>query len=519
MNRAAKLGKNLTNLAPSTQSMSEQKATRYWLFQSSPKVMRLSEALKAGAISSFGISAHWDKIKPGDKAILYESGRNAACYALAEVRSLPEEQPIPEWERSFYLLEPAAPKRVAIQVECNLWNQPIPKERLLESPFFNNFNGSLPGSTFKSHYRQYRQILDWVEQLQLLAEPEIAYEYQPRFYHPHNLILYGPPGTGKTFKTINHALSIIEQRPEEELAMESRVALKQRFQYYKSQGRIGFVTFHPSFSYEDFVEGIKPFSAEGRVHYRIEDGIFKTLAAKAQEDFESFLQKGNPPGALRNYVLIMDEFNRGHVSAIFGELLTLIDPDKRKGMPEALEVVLPYSRQPFSVPANLYLIGTMNTADRSAETLDLALRRRFSFREMPAEPHRIAALADQPGLSGIDLVRLLNAINYRLELLLSKDYHIGHAYFLNVNNLDELKRVFAQQVLPLLQEYFFNDLGRIGLVLGKAFVREKASLNRKNPFADFDGYTGDMAFSEKKLYELRPPEEWTEADLIGIYEG
>ncbi|HMQ46701.1 MAG TPA: AAA family ATPase [Saprospiraceae bacterium] len=498
--------------------MNEQKAIQYWLFQSSPKVMRLSEALKAGAVSSFGISAHWDKIKAGDKAILYESGKNAACYALAEVRSMPEEQPIPEWERPFYLHEPDVQKRVALQIECNLWHQPISKERLLESPFFQDFHGSLPGSTFKSHYHQYRQILDWVEQLHLFSEPEVAYEYQPEFSHPHNLILYGPPGTGKTFKTLNHALSIIEQRPEEELALESRVALKQRFQYYKSQGRIGFVTFHPSFSYEDFVEGIKPFSAEGKVHYRIEDGIFKTLAARAQNDLESFLQKGSQAAALRNYVLIMDEFNRGNIAAIFGELLTLIDSDKRKGMAEALEVILPYSRQNFSVPANLYLIGTMNTADRSAETLDMALRRRFSFREMPAEPDKIAALADRPGLSGINLVKLLDTINYRIELLLSKDYHIGHAYFLNVNNLDELKQVFDQQVLPLLQEYFFNDLGKIGLVLGKAFVREKDGMGKKNPFADFDGFAGEMAYSEKKLYELRSPEAWTEADFIGVYE-
>jgi len=168
------------------------------------------------------------------------------------------------------------------------------------------------------------------------------------------------------------------------------------------------------------------------------------------------------------FVLIIDEINRGNVSQIFGELITLIEPDKRKGMPEALEAVLPYSKERFSVPANLYIIGTMNTADRSVEALDTALRRRFSFQEMTPEYE----LLEGKTSAGIDLADMLRKINDRIESLLDKDHIIGHSYFLRVANGEtKLMDVFFNEIIPLLQEYFYGNFGRMELVLGREFVK------------------------------------------------
>ncbi|MDD4310597.1 MAG: AAA family ATPase [Candidatus Cloacimonetes bacterium] len=172
--------------------------------------------------------------------------------------------------------------------------------------------------------------------------------------------------------------------------------------------------------------------------------------------------------AANNYVLIIDEINRGNVSQIFGELITLIEPDKRAGMPEALDVTLPYSKEKFSVPANLYIIGTMNTADRSVEALDTALRRRFSFREMTPEYD----LLKGSEYEGIRLNSLLEKINLRIEGLLDKDHAIGHSYFLKVSKGEcTLKAVFFNEIIPLLQEYFYGNFGRIEMVLGSGFVK------------------------------------------------
>ncbi|MCB5247632.1 MAG: EVE domain-containing protein [Candidatus Cloacimonetes bacterium] len=168
------------------------------------------------------------------------------------------------------------------------------------------------------------------------------------------------------------------------------------------------------------------------------------------------------------HVLIIDEINRGNVSQIFGELITLIEPDKRAGQSEALETVLPYSKEKFSVPANLFIIGTMNTADRSVEALDTALRRRFSFREMKPEYGLLAGHED----SGIPLDALLRTINLRIEGILDKDHAIGHSYFLRVARREtSLKEVLFNEIIPLLQEYFYGNFGRIELVLGSGFVK------------------------------------------------
>ena len=177
--------------------------------------------------------------------------------------------------------------------------------------------------------------------------------------------------------------------------------------------------------------------------------------------------------AARPYVLVIDEINRGNIAGIFGELITLIETDKRAGAGEGALATLPYSKLPFTVPPNLYIIGTMNTADRSVEALDTALRRRFSFVEMQADVDKI----EQPEGLDVDLRRLLTAINGRLARLLDKDHHIGHSYFMSIEGAEdpdrELRRVFKNKVLPLLEEYFYGDPRKVGAVLGKAWVKPR----------------------------------------------
>ena len=165
------------------------------------------------------------------------------------------------------------------------------------------------------------------------------------------------------------------------------------------------------------------------------------------------------------FVLIIDEINRGNISSIFGELITLIEDSKRLGQMEELEVILPYSKTKFGVPSNLYIIGTMNTADRSVETLDTALRRRFSFVEMMPDEKVIS----DKKFTGYERATIMNLINQRIEVLLDRNYTLGHSYFIK----DDFQNSFENEIIPLLQEYFYNDYGKIGLVLGRGFVREK----------------------------------------------
>ena len=200
----------------------------------------------------------------------------------------------------------------------------------------------------------------------------------------------------------------------------------------------------------------------------------------------------------KNFVLIIDEINRGNVSQIFGELITLIEEDKRLGKDEALEVTLPYSKVKFGVPPNLFIIGTMNTADRSVEALDTALRRRFSFEEMPPK----TKVVEDKGFSDYARADIMKKINSRIEVLLDSNHTLGHAYFIKEN----FKSSFENEIIPLLQEYFYNDYGKIGLVLGKGFVREKAitAKNDRSIFADFET-KNDVDIN--KSYELIPFQE------------
>ena len=334
----------------------------------------------------------------------------------------------------------------------------------------------------------------------------------------------------------------------------------------KEDRRYRFITFHQSTSYEDFVEGIKPVmdDVEGeKVSYTIEDGIFKRIAMIASAHPE------------KEYALFIDEINRGNIANIFGELITLLEEDKRHGQPNEIEVILPYSKEAFSVPSNLYIIGTMNTADRSVEALDTALRRRFSFIEVLPQPdlltpgymvwrlfwkydgcnwddpvyepqekrlfdfigatewfrdnkenlwstwknegkkERQARDLDDREFEGVNLKDLLTLINQRIEKLLDHDHLIGHSYFMDVFSVADLKAAFQNKIIPLLQEYFYGDHGKIGLVLGKGFFENEGRQNEdtQTSFANFDNYDSSD-YLEKPVYRLRDTTQMEEEPFI-----
>ena len=290
---------------------------------------------------------------------------------------------------------------------------------------------------------------------------------------PLNLILYGPPGTGKTYHTVNKALEILE--PGKVWASREE-AIKAFNEYKDKKKQIVFTTFHQSMSYEDFIEGIKP-KLDGDLGYTIEPGLFKQISVRASKDPDN------------KYVLIIDEINRGNIANIFGELITLIEDDKRTTKrdgsknPEAITVKLPYSKdkepEEFGVPGNLYIIGTMNTADRSVEALDSALRRRFSFEEMMPKPELLESVTIKD-IKDIDktLKDLLSTINHRIEILKDREHQIGHSYFMKFAEKtevkpEELKSVFTDKIIPLLQEYFYGDYEKIRLVVGNGFVQQE----------------------------------------------
>jgi hypothetical protein len=250
--------------------------------------------------------------------------------------------------------------------------------------------------------------------------------------------------------------------------------------------------------------------------------IYQLIKSEIKQEFfikEKKVDLLNLPKNPKNYVLIIDEINRGNVSSIFGELITLIEKDKRAGTDEELSVKLPYSKDVFNVPKNVYIVGTMNTADRSIEALDTALRRRFSFTEMPPKPELISKegkLKAKGGKIGdIDVVEILKVINDRLEKLIDKDHKIGHSYFLGIETLEDLKRTFQDKVIPLLEEYFFGDFGKISLVLGNSFITKSNKTGIS--FAKNNDYDSSIAndLLDRNVYKITDSVNW---DFKAIYE-
>lgn len=254
-----------------------------------------------------------------------------------------------------------------------------------------------------------------------------------------NIILYGPPGTGKTYETAELAV----KRCNGSASGVPRNELMEQYEELRKEGRITFVTFHQSYGYEEFVEGLRPEVRDGQVAYSVRPGVFREVCASAKRSKLA-------------YVLVIDEINRANISKVFGELITLLEPDKREGEINAVTLKLPYSGEEFSVPSNLHIIGTMNTADRSIALLDTALRRRFDFEEIAPDPSRLPQ-----DIEDVNLVKLLTALNDRVEALYDRDHCIGHAFFMGVKSLTGLEQVFRRKIIPLLQEYFYENLSNV----------------------------------------------------------
>lgn len=265
---------------------------------------------------------------------------------------------------------------------------------------------------------------------------------KPSDFQPQNIILYGPPGTGKTYDIFTKWIPRYVSRYE-------------------------FVTFHQSYGYEEFIEGLRPVCNDnGQISYDIRPGVFLKICNRARLDPDN------------RYALFIDEINRGNISKIFGELITMIEPDKRIhydkngqiiDIDKAVEVTLPYSGNSFGIPHNVDIIGTMNTADRSIALLDIALRRRFDFIELMPEPDVIKGSDGTGQIENgmINLRSMIIALNNRIKLLAGRDLQLGHAYFCNVQNLSDLNKCFSSKIIPLLQEYFYDHWGKIVLVLGE----------------------------------------------------
>ena len=331
--------------------------------------------------------------------------------------------------------------------------------------------------------------------------PQVSVSKNPN--HPQsnlNTILYGPPGTGKTYDTVEKAVAIIEPQS----AGKSREDIKHRYDQLVEDGRIAFVTFHQSFSYEDFVEGIRASTVDGQITYAVEPGIFKQIADRAGES------KVRVP-----YVLIIDEVNRGNAASIFGELITLLEPEKRLGATDSRTLTLPYSKELFGVPDNLYIIGTMNTADRSLTLLDTALRRRFEFEELKPDSELLPE-----NIEGIDLRLMLDTINDRIEAIYDREHRLGHAYFLGLKDkpeIAELSRIFDRHIIPLLQEYFFEDWKNIRIVLGDDQKTAAHQILVEKPYPEESFSEANARFKNNTRYVINTKALERPATYIGIY--
>ena len=282
---------------------------------------------------------------------------------------------------------------------------------------------------------------------------------------------------------------------------------------YRLYPLIETVTFHPSYSYQDFVEGISVETIDiNQIIYKAKDGIFKKICDRANNNSDY------------NYVLIIDEINRGDISSIFGELFTLLEDSKRKNGKEEMSINLPYSKDDkgnpkrLTVPSNLYIVATMNTVDKSIALIDVALRRRFDFEEcMPKYD-----LNELKIYTEIDLPKLLSSINERITILKNEHYQIGHSYFLNIDSLEKLIEIMKKNIIPLLQEYFYDDWQSICAVLNQSYEHQNKNLlfnmsdvkSNKSIFkVEFNPL---IEYQNKKIFTLK--EKITTEAIKSIYE-
>ncbi len=319
-----------------------------------------------------------------------------------------------------------------------------------------------------------------------------------------NIILYGPPGTGKTYNVAAMAW-LISRGIDPALENMRSLTDKQRVEaktWYDTEladhenGHIAFTTFHQSYGYEEFIEGIRPIIPEGNdleaendIGYALEDGVFKAFCNRASA---SDVDGNDDP-----YIFVIDEINRGNISKVFGELITLIEPSKRIGQPDQQTAILPYTKKPFGVPANVTIIGTMNTADRSIALMDTALRRRFRFIEMMPD---YDALQRIPEFDEISISKLVECMNRRISVLYDREHTIGHAYFMELvgdPNINTLAAIFEERIIPLLQEYFYDDYEKICLVLGD----NQKSDDAIKFFVEINSYTSDELFGVTAAYD------------------
>ena len=292
-------------------------------------------------------------------------------------------------------------------------------------------------------YRKYYYELTDEEAMEVGEEEKVCIERSPRDnpLHPLNQIIYGAPGTGKTYSSIEYAMAIVENREVDlsQRTREQRQELMAKYSDAVTSGQVVFTTFHQSYGYEEFVQGIRPDAKAGAISFKKVDGLFKTIADTAMRTPD------------KNYVIIIDEINRGNISKIFGELITLIEDDKRYGELNQLSVTLPLGER-FAVPNNLYVIGTMNSADKSISLIDTALRRRFVFVEMAPNESLIGDAT---------LKAVLLALNGYIKIeLRSTDLLIGHAYFIGKTATD-LEAIMNNNIIPLLYEYFYDDEAKV----------------------------------------------------------
>ncbi|MBF5007747.1 AAA family ATPase [Diaphorobacter caeni] len=592
----------------------------------------------------------------GDKGFILPNGRQLAV------------DPDSSEGMTIVWVEDIGPPAVPSRFQLVGKGKPLPHDLASVAPRFFEIrsDGVSPRAykVFIQSYEELNALLRWYQSCSPVeAFPDAPVASSPAtsiepMSTPKNQILYGPPGTGKTYTTTSRAVMLCDGMLPDE------ASIRTRFEELRRDGRISFVTFHQSYGYEEFVEGLRPVAKDGQVVYEVQPGAFKRACSAARlrsqitpglsgkplkqrttfkmslgaswsqeatkvfdycvknhcvllgwgEDIDftecgskadivtkireeapnihkpssqanfvdrfkhdikvgdlivvslgnkifraiaevtgdyeyvedapfhqmrsvrwlAIFEGGIPTSELYNreigqsslyvlnteairydkleslleaqteqtpeqpHVLIIDEINRANISKVFGELITLIEPDKREGQTNAVTVKLPYSGEDFSVPSNLHLLGTMNTADRSIALLDTALRRRFEFEEVMPRPD----LLSDHIIEGIELNRLLQALNQRIEVLYDRDHTIGHAYLMGVRTLQDLDRAFRFKVLPLLQEYFYENWSQVRRVLAD-FGSGEFICRRELPAISADG-DQDMGDESVVLYSVNP---------------